>query len=117
MQTFQDEILFPRLVGNMRFVGMYYMITGILACLTIVGAIIGVPIFIAGSRLRDAAENLRVYGDSRSEETLNRALNLQNSSFFIYKIIILVSIVLFVLYAIGIILFIGSAAFSNFPRV
>lgn len=117
MQSFNDEFLYPRLVGNMRFIGIYYMAMGILACLTIVGALIGVPIFIAGSRLRDAAENIRVYGDNKSPETLNRAFNLQNSSFFIYKIIIIISLVLTVLYIIGIIIFVSSGVFSHFPRV
>ncbi len=117
MQSFPDEFLFPRLAGNMRFIGIYYMVVGVLTSLTIIGAIVGVPMFIAGSRLRDAGENLRIYGENKSEETLSRALNLQNSSFFIYKILILISIVLFVLYVIGIIIFIGSGALSSFPRV
>ena len=97
MQSFQNEALCPRLTGNMKFVGIYYMVVGVLTSLTIVGAIIGVPTFIAGSRLRDAAENLKLYNENKSDETLNRAFNLQNSSFFIYKVIIIVSLVFFVL--------------------
>lgn len=117
MQSYQDEILYPKLAGNMKFIGIYYMILGVLSSITIIGAIVGIPMFLAGSRLRDAAENLKVYSGNKSEETLNRAFNLQNSSFFIYKIIILISIVLFVVYVIAMIAFISSGAFSNFPRV
>lgn len=117
MQSYQNEILYPRLVGNMRFIGIYYMVVGVLSSLTIIGAIWGIPMFIAGSRLRDSAENLKLYSENKSDETLNRALNLQNSSFLIYKIIIVVSLFLLVVYVIGIIAFLASHDFSNFPRV
>ena len=117
MQSFQNEVLYPRLTGNMKFVGIYYMIIGVLASLTIIGAIVGIPTFIAGSRLRDAAENLKLYNENKSDDTLNRALNLQNSSFFIYKILIIVGLVIMVLYIIGIIIFLSTYSFSHFPRV
>ena len=117
MQSFQNEALYPKLTGNMKFVGIYYMVVGVLTSLTIIGAIIGVPTFIAGSRLRDAAENLKLYNENKSDETLNRAFNLQNSSFFIYKVIIIVSLVFFVLYIILIIALLSSGALSSFPRV
>jgi Family of unknown function (DUF5362) len=117
MQSFQNEVLYPRLTGNMKFVGIYYMVVGVLASITIIGAIVGIPTFIAGSRLRDAAENLKLYNENRSDDTLNRALNLQNSSFFIYKILIIVSLVVMVLYIIGIIIFLSTYNLSHFPRV
>jgi len=117
MITYQNEVLYPRLTGNMKFVGIYYMVIGVLTSLTIIGAIVGIPIFIAGSRLRDAAENLKLYNENRSDDTLNRAMNLQNSSFFIYKILIIIGLVLTVLYIIGIIIFLSTYSFSHFPRV
>lgn len=117
MQSYQNEILYPRLTGNMRFIGIYYMIAGVLCSLTIIGAILGIPMFIAGSRMRDSAENLKLYNENKSDETLNRALNLQNSSFFIYKIMIIVSLAFFVIYIIFLIAFFASHNFSNFPRV
>jgi Family of unknown function (DUF5362) len=117
MQSFQNEVLYPRLTGNMKFVGIYYMVVGVLASITIIGAIVGVPTFIAGSRLRDAAENLKLYNENKSDDTLNRAMNLQNSSFFIYKILIIVSLVVMVLYIIGIIIFLSTYNLSHFPRV
>jgi hypothetical protein len=93
------------------------MIIGVLASLTIIGAIVGIPTFIAGSRLRDAAENLKLYNENKSDDTLNRAMNLQNSSFFIYKILIIVGLVIMVLYIIGIIIFLSTYSLSHFPRV
>jgi ABC-type multidrug transport system permease subunit len=117
MQSFQNEVLYPRLTGNMKFVGIYYMVVGVLTSITIIGAIVGVPIFLAGSRLRDAAENLKLYNENKSDETLNRAFNLQNSSFFIYKILIIVGLVIAVLYIIGIIVFLSTYNISHFPRV
>ena len=117
MQSYQNEILYPRLTGNMKFVGIYYMVVGVLASITIIGAVIGIPTFIAGSRLRDAAENLKLYNENKSDETLNRALNLQNSTFFIYKVLIIISIVLVVLYIIGIIIFFSAFSHTYFPRV
>jgi hypothetical protein len=84
MQSFQNEVLYPRLIGNMKFVGIYYMIIGVLTSLTIIGAVVGIPTFLAGSRLRDAAENLKLYNENKSDDTLNRALNLQNSLFIKY---------------------------------
>ncbi len=117
MQSFQNEVLYPRLTGNMKFVGIYYMVVGVLTSITIIGAIIGIPTFLAGSRLRDAAENLKLYNENKSDETLNRAFNLQNSSFFIYKILIIISLVFLVLYIIGIIAFLSTYSLSNFPKV
>jgi hypothetical protein len=117
MQSFQNEVLYPRLTGNMKFVGIYYMVVGVLASITIIGAVVGIPTFIAGSRLRDAAENLKLYNENKSDDTLNRAMNLQNSSFFIYKILIIVGLVIMVLYIIGIIIFLSTYSLSHFPRV
>ncbi len=117
MQSYQNEILYPRLTANMRFIGIYYMITGVLCSLTIVGAILGIPMFIAGSRMRDSAENLKLFSENKSDETLNRALNLQNSSFFIYKILIIVSLAFLVIYIIFLIAFFASHSLSDFPRV
>ncbi|HKI78773.1 MAG TPA: DUF5362 family protein [Ignavibacteriaceae bacterium] len=116
MQNYQDEVLYGRLSGNMKFVGIYYMIMGVISSLTIIGAIFGVPMFIAGSRLRDAGENFLLYQQNKDNDTLNRGFNLQNSSFFILKVFIIIGIVFMVFYLIAIFTFLSSFDFSSFPR-
>lgn len=42
----------PDLTKYMRLIGLLQMIGGVIYCLTIIGAIIGVPVYIMGKRLR-----------------------------------------------------------------
>jgi hypothetical protein len=93
--------IIPRsLAGDMRFVGWFAIIQGGLACLSIIGALIGVPILISGLRLKEAADELDSYQRNGSTAELTKALERQSRYFFIQKVILIVALVLAVLYII-----------------
>ncbi len=94
-----------RLVRDMKFVGIFTIIIGAFYCLTFIGAIFGIPMIIAGIRLRDGARAFSVYQDEHDEFSLEKGLRYQQKFFFIGKILIIISIVLFLLYIVGIIFF------------
>jgi hypothetical protein len=49
------QVATSRMVRDMNFVGIFAIIYGILACLTIIGMIFGIPYIFIGMRLREAA--------------------------------------------------------------
>ena len=60
------------MVKDMRLVGMFYVVFGALSCLSIIGALAGVPMLLSGLRLREAADDLlrfRRFGDAGSFTT------------------------------------------------
>lgn len=97
---------------DMKFVGVFSIIIGIFNCLTIFGAIVGVPMLLAGFRLKDAAENFTSYLYSNSPIHFEMALEKQRSYFFIMKVAIVIAIVAVVLEIAAIIAF--FAYFMNY---
>lgn len=102
-----------KMTKDMQFVGIFFIIGGALYCLTIIGALIGIPLIISGLRLRESADAFNNYLGSGNEGVLEDALQKQGKFFFIQKILIIVSIVFFVLYIILIFTF-GISMMSNF---
>lgn len=85
-----------RMAKNMRFLGTAYVIFGALYCLSIIGALIGIPVLLGGLRLRESADS---FGDwlNQEEGALLRALERQGRYFSIHAILLIVVIVLSVL--------------------
>jgi len=100
------------LCGNMNFVGWFTIIYGGLSCLTIIGAIPGVPMIFAGLRLTEAAKELRSFLASNDMASIFRALERQNRAFFIAKWYLIVSLIFTVLYILFWIFF-GLSYFMN----
>jgi len=94
-----------KMVRDMHFVGLFVIIYGVLACLTIVGMIIGIPYIFIGIRFREAADEFTKYVEGRNEENLLNAFIRQGRSFFIVKILVIVGLVFLALYVVGMILF------------
>jgi len=92
-----------KLNSDMRFVGMFYIIIGALYSITIIGAIMGIPLIISGLRLRESSDSFSSYLLSADNNMLERALERQERFFFIQKIFIIISLVVMVLYVIAII--------------
>jgi hypothetical protein len=99
--------------GDMRFVGIFYIIFGAIYCLSIIGALIGVPMIIMGLRIREAADAFGGYQNSFDTNFLERGFERQQRFFFIQKVLMIIGLVFFVLYIIFIIVF-GAAMFSSF---
>jgi Family of unknown function (DUF5362) len=97
-----------KMTGDMNFVGIFYIIIGALYSITIVGALIGIPLIISGLRLRESSDSFKSYLSSNDQNMLVNALEKQGRFFFIQKVLIIIAIVLFVL---EIILVISFSAF------
>ncbi len=108
-------VMFTKMTSDMKFLGMFYIIYGVLTSLSIIGAIIGIPLLISGLRLRSAADELNTFRSTNDSNYLRRGFELQGKFFNIQKIIIIVGIVIALLYGVGIIFFLSSAVagFSN----
>ncbi len=105
---------------HMGFVGLFCIIYGAIACLSIVGAIIGIPYIIAGLRIRESADSYLAFSTSSDARQLLTAFEKQSSFFFIMKVLIIIALVIFALYLIvlvGLFAFMGSEfidAFDSF---
>lgn len=95
-----------KLSSDMRFVGLFFIIIGVFYSLTIIGAILGIPLIISGLRLRESSESFSSYMLSGDNNMLERALERQSRFFFIQKIFIIITLVFMVLYIIAIIVLI-----------
>ena len=106
------RITVNKMTGDMQFVGIFYIIIGALQCLSIIGAIVGIPLIICGLRLRESADSFRGYLTTNDTGMLENALERQSRFFFIQKVLLIISIVIFVLYIILIIVF-GISMFTS----
>ena len=95
-----------KLSSDMKFVGLFFIIVGVLYSLTIIGAILGIPLIISGLRLRESSDSFSSYMLSGDNNMLERALERQSRFFFIQKIFIIITLVFMVLYIIAIIVLI-----------
>jgi hypothetical protein len=88
-----------KMIRDMKIVGWYYVVAGALYCLTIFGAIFGVPYIIAGLRLKDSAADFKGWL-SQEPGALFRALQRQQQHFFIMMVLLMVSVALMVIFMI-----------------
>ena len=95
-----------KLSSDMRFVGIFFIIVGVLYSITIIGAILGIPLIISGLRLRESSDSFSSFLLSNDNNMLERALERQSRFFFIQKIFIIITLVVMVLYIIAIIVLI-----------
>ncbi len=105
-------IIFSKMTSDMKFVGLFTIIYGALSCLSIIGAVIGIPLIIAGLRIRESADEYSFFQTTNDNKALRRAFEKQQKYFNILKILIIVGLVLFVLYIVFIMIF-GIFAFSS----
>ena len=99
------QFAFESMTKDMRFVGMFTIIYGALNCLTIIGALIGVPMIFIGMRIREAADQFLIFKTTNNAAALRLGFELQGRYFRIVKILIIVQLVLMVLCIIAVILF------------
>lgn len=97
---------------DMKFLGIVAIIYGILNCLTIFGALIGVPYIFAGIRLKESGESFGFYSTNYDEIALQQAIERQKRFFFIMKVLVIIGIAVTVLIILFYIIFLGFL-FSN----
>lgn len=105
--------MMSKMIADMRFNAYFTMIYGVLACITLIGAIIGVPMFISGLRLRDSADEYKQYLYTGDIAAIFKGFENQKTYFFIQKVFIIVGLVFFVLYIGAIIVLIASGEFLD----
>lgn len=101
------QLTFDKMVGDMRFVGMFSIIYGAITCLTIIGAVFGIPTIILGLRLREAADQFAIYKTTNDANAMRMGFEIQGRMFRLLKILIIIGLVITVLYIIVIIIFIS----------
>ena len=94
-----------KMIGDMKFVGVFTIVYGAISCLSIVGAIIGIPMIIMGMRLRESADFYTSFQAQKDENALSLAFEKQGSYFNIQKILIIIGLVIIGLYIFGAIIF------------
>ncbi|PKL84244.1 MAG: hypothetical protein CVV24_00775 [Ignavibacteriae bacterium HGW-Ignavibacteriae-3] len=99
------QIYFDKMIRDMRFVGMFAIIYGAITCLSIIGAIIGVPVIFIGMRIREAADQFSIFKSTNNAAALRAGFELQGKYFNILKILIIIQIALIVLAIVFIIAF------------
>jgi hypothetical protein len=101
------QYIFERMTNDMRFVGMFAIIYGALTCLSIIGAVIGVPIIFIGLRIREAADQFSNFRITNSAASMRAGFELQGRFFRIIKILVIIQIVMIILAIIFVIFFVA----------
>lgn len=96
------QMTFAQMIKDIKFVGMFVIIMGAINCLSIIGAIVGIPYIIIGMRMRESADQFEIFKMSNDARAMRAGFDLQAKYFKIIKILIIIMIVFMVL---GIILF------------
>ena len=81
----------------MTFLAVILIVYGALSCLTIIGALFGVPYIFAGLRMKEAAEHFKNFAFGSNITELHYAIERQQRMFFIFKVLTIIAIILFVL--------------------
>lgn len=102
---------------DMNFLGIMAIIYGILTCLPIITAVIGVPIIFAGIRMRETSEYFLGFAHTNDQNILWQAIERQGRFLRIFRILTIVYLSLLVLYIIGIIIFFGIVGTSFFENM
>ncbi len=104
---------FARTLGDMKFVGVAAMIYGVMNCLSLAGAVMGVPIIIAANRFLESVKILQQYRSSGRQEDLATGFHEMGRSFRLLKIVVLITIAMSVLTFVVMFLFGGLALLAG----
>jgi hypothetical protein len=85
---------FAGTLKDMRFMGWISMIYGILTCLSIIGAVLGIPLIIASHRFIEGVNRFEQYRLNGAPEELATGFYDLGRSFRILKIVTVVYLVL-----------------------
>jgi hypothetical protein len=100
----------PNLARYMNFIGILAIIGGAIYCITIIGAVFGIPSIFMGIRMREAADGFKRYLESDSKDDLGYAIDRQTKSFFIQFVLAIISLALLGLYLLILIIVLSVAA-------
>ncbi|MCK9996693.1 MAG: hypothetical protein KAH56_10505 [Candidatus Krumholzibacteria bacterium] len=89
---------FEGTLKDMRFIGWVSMIYGILTCLSIIGAVIGVPLIIASHRFIEGINRFDLFRQTGTQDELQAGFYELGRSFRILKILTIIYLVLILLW-------------------
>jgi len=89
---------FEGTLKDMRFIGWVSMIYGILTCLSLVGAVVGVPLIIASHRFIEGINRFDLFRQTGTEDELQAGFYELGRSFRILKILTIIYLVLILLW-------------------
>lgn len=115
-QHFNQNQITNNMANDMRLISVLAIIYGAINCISIIGAIIGIPMIFAGIRLKESADLFMDYSQFNNVETLNLALSNQARFFRIIKILAIISLILLalsILFTIIVIIVGGAAIFNS----
>lgn len=113
----QNNILattIDKMASDMKFYAIFYVIVGAIYCLSILGAIFGIPLIIYSLKLKNSGDQFREFAKSKDFFILHKAMENQRKFFFFNKIIIVIGAIIFLLYLLLIIWF-GTSMFFDMP--
>lgn len=84
----------PKMTNDMKLLGIFLIVGGVVSCLTIIGAIVGIPSIISGLRLRESADAFMTYVDRNDLSSLERAIERQSRYFFIQKVLLIIALLI-----------------------
>lgn len=96
--SIDPDVIVTKLAGDMNFIGIFTIVGGAFYCLTIIGAIVGIPMIIAGVRLTESCKEFREYRSTKSAVSLFSALEREGRFFFILKVLTIAYLCLMVIY-------------------
>ncbi|PYG87586.1 hypothetical protein LY28_01955 [Ruminiclostridium sufflavum DSM 19573] len=108
---FMNSII-DSLSGWMRFMGICTFICGILSCLGIITAVIGVPLIFAGIALQKSSKSLKAYKQYNNSYMLNEVFISMNKYFKIQGILTIVAVIVLIICIIVSVFFMIMAYFS-----
>jgi len=101
-----------KMAWDMKFYAVFYIVYGAFMCLTIIGAVIGIPMIIYNLKLKDSADQFNQFIDTNDFFKLSKAFENQRKFFFFNKILIIIGLVFIAIYIILFIIFGASLLFS-----
>ena len=113
VMTSQTGYIMPKMISDMRFVGLISIIYGALTSITIIGALFGIPMIFAGMRLREAADHFHYFSSDQDPLLLQNALERQSRFFNIVKVLIIISLIFLAVYILVLVTF-GGFFLSHF---
>jgi len=84
------NMMLAKMGSDMKFVGLFHIIYGVFSCLTIIGAVFGVPFILAGLRLRESADSFSTYLRTNNNKILEAALERTAKFIYMHKILIII---------------------------
>jgi hypothetical protein len=96
--------LAPKTAKWMGFVAYVWIISGAFTCLSIIGAVIGVPYILLGLKLKNAANDLKDYIQTNNPASFEEFIKKIHSHFLTLSIIFIAGFILMIIYIVVIIL-------------